>query len=291
MSEGRRDTVIARLTTALRGVPGCHLLDASSDRDHNRTVFSLAGEAGPLHEALLALIDVAVQDIDLTEHRGVHPCFGAVDVIPFVPLEGCTMVDAVTTAHELGQWVGTEFGLPVFFYGEAATNPAYRRLAELRRGGVTGLKNRLMSGDWHPDKGPAAAHPTAGAVAVGARFFLIAFNVVLNSAEVEVARSVARRVRESSGGLPAVSAIGVPLASRDLVQVSMNLTDYRRTSIAQAVEAVRRLAAIDGVSLRETEIVGLAPQSAFAGVDPEEIQLINDPDELILEGRLRRVSS
>jgi len=273
VSEGRRPAVVDRLAAAAAGAPGVALLDRSSDPDHDRSVFTLAGAADDLVAALLALYEVAVAEIDLTRQRGVHPRVGAVDVVPFVPLtasrraSGATspMAAAVAAARALGAEVAARFGIPVYLYEEAATRPERRLLPDLRRGGLDGLAARIARPGWEPDFGPRRLHPTAGASVIGARGFLIAFNAVLDAADPEVARGVARAVRESGGGLPAVRAIGVPLASRGLAQVSMNLLDYRRTSLAAALAAVEAEAARRGARVIETEVVGLVPEAAVCG--------------------------
>jgi glutamate formiminotransferase len=262
--------VVDRLAAAAAGVPGAALLDRSSDPDHDRSVFTLAGPAPALVAALLALYEVAVAEIDLTRQRGVHPRVGAVDVVPFVPLSsgrasGATMAVAVAAARALGAEVAARFGIPVYLYEEAATRPERRRLPDIRRGGFEGFAAKIARPGWEPDFGPRRVHPTAGVSVIGARDFLIAFNAVLDAADPEVARQVARAVRESSGGLPAVRAIGVPLASRGLAQVSMNLLDYRRTSLAAALAAVEAEAVRRGTRVVETEIVGLVPEAAVCG--------------------------
>jgi glutamate formiminotransferase len=287
VSEGRSPTVIERLARAVRG-PGVHLLDRSSDPDHHRTVLTLAGEPDALHGGLLRLYDAALATLDLTVHRGVHPRVGAVDVVPFVPLGAEPMATAVAAARRLGEEVGARFGIPVFLYEEAATRAHTRSLAEIRRGGCDRLAERLADPAWAPDFGPARLHPTAGATVVGARFFLIAFNAVLTTAEVEVARTIARAVRESGGGLPALRAIGVLLASRGRAQVSMNLLDYRRTSLPAALERVRREAAALGVGVEETELVGLAPEAALAAARGKTLGLPGLAGDRSLERRLAR---
>lgn len=286
VSEGRRPEVVARLLAAAASVPAARLLDASSDPDHNRSVFTLAGEPDALHEALLALYEVALAEIDLTRHEGVHPRVGAVDVTPFVPLSGASMEVAVAAALKLGEAVAERFDLPVYLYEEAARLPDRRRLAEIRSGGFEGLPDRLADPAWAPDFGRPRAHPTAGVTVVGARFFLIAWNVVLESADVAVARAIARRVRESGGGLPAVRAMGVFLASRGRAQVSMNLVDFRQTSMFAALERVRREAAALGTRVLETEVIGLVPEEAAWGALREALECPVLGRERILETRL-----
>ncbi len=273
VSEGRRPEVVARLAGALSSVPGVRLLDVSSDPDHNRSVYSLAGEAGGLHAALLAFYETALAEVDLTRHKGVHPRVGAVDVVPFVPLGDTPMAAAIAAAERLAAEVSRRFGLPAYLYERAARHPGRTALADIRRGGFEGFAAKLADPLWAPDFGPAQAHPTAGVTVIGARFFLIAFNVVLETPEVGVARAVARKVRESGGGLPAVRAMGVYLASRGLAQVSMNLVDYRRTSMLRALERVRQEAEVLGARVLESEVIGLVPEEAVRGLTPEALLL------------------
>jgi glutamate formiminotransferase len=285
VSEGRRPEVVALLAAAVSGFPGVRLLDVSSDSDHNRSVLTLAGDAEGLQAALLALYEAALAEIDLTRHVGVHPRVGAVDVVPFVPLGDTPMAEAVQAAERLAAEVARRFGLPVYLYERAARRPGRTALADLRRGGFEGLPARLADPAWAPDFGPARVHPTAGATVIGARFFLIAFNAVLETADVAVARAIARGVRESGGGLPAVRALGVYLASRGRAQVSMNLVDYRRTPLLRVLERVREEAARLGTRVLETEVIGLLPEEAALGVVRDALQLPASPP--ILEARLR----
>lgn len=273
VSEGRRPEVVARLAAAASSPPGVRLLDVSSDPDHNRSVLTLAGEPEGLHQGLLALYEAALAEIDLTRHQGVHPRVGAVDVVPFVPLGDTPMAAAVAAAGRLAPEVARRFGLPVYLYERAARRPERTALAEIRRGGFEGVAGKLADPAWAPDFGPSRVHATAGATVIGARFFLIAFNAVLATADVAAARAIARRVRESGGGLPAVRAMGVHLASRGLAQVSMNLVDYRRTPVARALERVEEEAAALGTRVVETEIVGLVPAAAVRGVAWEALKL------------------
>ncbi|MFP5289064.1 MAG: glutamate formimidoyltransferase [Thermoanaerobaculia bacterium] len=216
VSEGRRPDVVSRLARAAASPPGVRLLDVSSDPDHNRSVLTLAGEPDGLHASLLALYEAALAKIDLRSHEGVHPRVGAVDVTPFVPLGDAPMELAVAAAERLGEEVARRFGLPVYLYEKAARHPDRRLLADIRRGGFEGFPARIADPSWVPDFGPPQVHPTAGVTVIGARFFLIAFNAVLETPDLAVARAIARRVRESGGGLPAVRAMGVYLASRGL---------------------------------------------------------------------------
>lgn len=286
VSEGRRPEVIARLAAAAASGSGVRLLDVSSDPDHNRTVLTLAGDPEGLHLSLLALYEAALADVDLRKHAGVHPRVGAVDVTPFVPLGDTPMAVAVAAAERLGAAVAESFSLPVYLYEKAARVPERRALATLRRGQFEGFPEKIADPAWHPDFGPARVHPTAGVTVIGARFFLIAFNAVLDTADLAIARAVARKVRESSGGLPAVRALGLHLPSRGRVQVSMNLVDYRRTSVLRALDAVRGEAAQLGVRVVETELIGLIPEEAVLGVAREALQLPELPAGWVLERKL-----
>lgn len=263
MSEGRRAGVIARLAAAAGGETGARLLDVSSDPDHNRTVLTFVGRADAVYDAARRVAAVAVRDIDLTHHDGVHPRIGAIDVVPFVPLYGATMADCVGLAHRFAAYAAAELRLPVYLYGDAARGCTSRGLAAIRRGGFEGLRAEIGTPARRPDMGPAAVHPTAGAVAVGARRVLIAFNVDLAAGGVAVARTIARGVRESSGGLPAVQAMGVWLPRRGLAQVSMNLLDYHRTPPLTAFECVRDDAVRRGAGIAAGELIGCAPREAL----------------------------
>jgi glutamate formiminotransferase len=290
VSEGRRPEAVARMTAAVTSVPGVRLLDVSSDPDHNRSVLTLAGEPGDLIPALLALYEAALAEIDLRRHEGVHPRVGAVDVVPFVPLAGAGMADAVAAAEALAAEVARRFELPVYLYEQASRYPGRaerRSLADIRRGGFEGFPARLADPAWAPDFGPARVHPTAGVTVIGARFFLIAFNAVLDTPDVAVARAVARQVRESGGGLPAVRAMGVYLASRGRAQVSMNLLDYRRTPVLRALDRVRQAAAALGARVQECELIGLMPEDAVAGVVRDALQLSGFAPGRVLETLLR----
>lgn len=286
VSEGRRPEVVARLVAAVTSVPGVRLLDVSSDPDHNRSVLTLAGSAADLRQSLLALYETALREIDLTRHEGVHPRVGAVDVVPFVPLGDTPMEEAVAAAEALASEVADRFGLPVYLYEKAARRPERRLLADVRRGGFEGLPKKMADPAWQPDLGPDRPHPTAGATVIGARFFLIAFNAVLDTQDVTVARAIAKKVRESGGGLPAVRAMGVHLASRGRAQVSMNLVDFRRTSVLTALNRVRQEAEALGARVLETELIGLLPEEAAAGVMRETLQMPGFASDRVLERRL-----
>ncbi len=265
-SEGRRLEVVDKLAAAVESVPGAFLLDRTSDASHNRSVLTLAGEPGPILEALERTVAVAVAQIDMERHSGEHPRIGAVDVVPFVPLAGATMADCVELARTFGRRVAERFGIPVYLYGEAATSPSRQRLADVRRGQYEGLKAGIAQPGREPDFGPAVLHASAGAMAVGARPFLIAYNINLDSRDLELAKKIARRIRESGGGLPRVQANGFWIDELERAQVSMNLLDYRTTPIWLVWELVRSEAAEEGVHLAESELIGLAPLGALLDV-------------------------
>ena len=278
-SEGRRPEVVDRLAAAAAGTPGVHLLDRTSDASHNRSVLTLAGEAEAVTRALEATIEVAIRDIDMEQHTGEHPRIGAVDVIPFVPLGDTTIDDAIGLARSFGQRVAARFEIPVYLYARAALRPDRVRLADVRRGGYEGLRDEIGQNGREPDFGPARTHPRAGAVAVGARPFLIAWNINLGSADVELAKRIARRVRESGGGLPAVQANGFMIEELGCAQVSMNLLDFTTTPMWRVWEEVRAVAAEDGITLRESELIGLAPLAAFLDVAAHAGSDAEDPVE------------
>ena len=261
-SEGRRVEILEAIAAAAAR-PGVRVLGLSHDPDHNRGVLTLAGEADAVAEAVIRSAAVAVDRIDLNTHSGTHPRMGAVDVIPFVPLGSTPMGAAADLARRVGRRLADDLGLPVYLYGHAAVRSERRNLAAVRRGQFEGLAARMATAGGVPDFGPAVPHPTAGAVAVGARPALIAFNVWLKTDDASVAEAVARAVRGSSGGLVGVRALGMDIKSRGMVQVSMNLTDWRRTPVHQALEMVRREAARWGVMVAGTEFVGYVPLGAL----------------------------
>jgi glutamate formiminotransferase len=266
-SEGRDQSTVDAIAAAIRSVPGVMLLRSEMDLDHNRSVITFAGPPDAVEQGALAGIAAAVQRIDLRRHAGVHPRIGAADVVPFVPLAGATLEDCVAIARRTGQEVWKSLGVPVYFYEAAATRPKRAPLENVRRGG---FEHPHLA----PDLGGPALHPTAGASAIGARKLLVAFNVNLNTTDLASARAIARKIRASSGGLPFLKALGVPLASRKLVQVSMNLTNFEQTSLRQVYDAVNQEAAAHGVSIAGTQIVGLIPRQGAAGcdfIDPNQI--------------------
>jgi glutamate formiminotransferase len=287
VSEGRDRAVIRALADAVDAA-GARLLDVHSDVDHHRSVFTYLGAPDAVERATLALGRLAVARIDLRRHQGVHPRVGALDVVPFIPLRGSTMEEAVQSARRFGRAFSEATGVPVFFYAEAAERPGRRELPVIRWGGFEGLATKLAEPEWCPDCGGTSPHPSAGATIVGARDPLIAFNAMLDTADVTIAKAIAASVRESArGGLPAVRALGVYLASRRTSQVSMNLLDYRITPPATVATRVEREARARGVAVAEWELVGCAPAGAFAGWNAGG-RLPMDPSRLIdMEGARR----
>ena len=266
VSEGRRLEVVDQLAAALESIDGVYLLDRTSDASHNRSVFTLAGEHEPVLAALDRLVAEAIPLIDLNAHQGEHPRIGAVDVVPIVPLGDTTMDDCIELANRFATGVAERHDIPVFLYANAARRADRVRLADVRRGQYEGLRDEIGSRGREPDYGPARTHPTFGALAVSARPFLIAYNINLDSDDLELAKRIARRVRESSGGLPKVQASGFWIAELGRAQVSMNLLDFAVTPMWLVWDTVRELAAEDGVELAESELIGLAPLAALLGV-------------------------
>ncbi len=279
VSEGRRLDVVDRLAEAIVAGDGVFLLDRTSDASHNRSVFTIAGEDGPVADALERLVAAAIHEIDMDLHTGEHPRIGAVDVVPFVPLAATTMDDCVEFARAFAERIATRHELPVYLYAKAASRPEREKLADVRRGQYEGLKAEIGDRGREPDFGPARLHPSAGAIAVGARPFLIAYNINLASKDLELAKRIARRVRESGGGLPRVQANGFWIEELGLAQVSMNLLDFTTTPLWLVWETVREVAAEDGVDLAESELIGLAPLNAFLAVADRADAPAEDPVE------------
>ena len=283
-SEGRRPEVIDAIVATIAAVHGAHVLDRQSDASHNRTVVTFVGAPEVVVEAAFQGCRHAAELIDLTDHHGEHPRMGATDVIPFIPVRGVTMEDCVQLARRLGQRIGAELSIPVYLYEQAATRPGRQNLADVRKGEFEGIREVIGVDPAHePDFGPRAMG-NAGATAVGARAFLIAFNVYLNTDNVEIAKKIAKTVRHSSGGLRYVKALG--LLVNDQAQVSMNLTDFHQTPIHLVVEMIRREATRYGVMISHTELVGMAPQQALLDVAAWYLQLDSFNPDLVLENRL-----
>jgi glutamate formiminotransferase len=291
ISEGRRTDVISAIVARVRAVPGVRVLDVASDPSHNRTVLTLAGDAAPLKTAVLALVDAATAAIDLRRHQGEHPRMGAVDVVPFIPIEGVTMQECVALAKETAAAIAGQSQVPVFLYEEAASTPARRNLEDIRRGEFEGLAAKMASPEWAPDHGPAAPHPSAGATVVGARMPLIAYNINLATDRLDVAKKIAAAIRHSSGGFRYVKAMGIALEDRGIVQVSMNLTNYEKTPIHRVFEAVKREAARYGVAVLESEIIGLVPAAALVATAEYLLQLERFAPAQVLETKLRETEA
>jgi glutamate formiminotransferase / 5-formyltetrahydrofolate cyclo-ligase len=289
VSEGRRPEVVAAMADAIRASSGARLLDVSSDASHNRSVFTFAGDAAGVELAVMALFERAVSEIDLRIQRGEHPRMGAVDVVPFVPIDGATMADCVALAKKVGAAVAERFHIPVYLYEEASTNPLRKNLEDIRRGEFEGLPAKLASDGWAPDFGPNLPHPTAGASAIGARMALVAYNINLATDRLDVAKKIATAIRHSGGGFRFVKAAGFKLEERGIVQVSMNLTNYEKTPIFRVFETVKREAARYGVSILESEIVGLVPSAALNAAAEFYLQIEGFKADQVLENRLRKV--
>ena len=290
ISEGRELSRVAAIEQSITGVTGTLVLDSTSDPDHNRSVITFAAPASSVVEAAVRATAKAAELIDLREHRGVHPRLGALDVLPFVPLGGVTLEHCVALAHEAGNRIWNELGIPVYFYEAAAMGPDRTKLEDVRRGQFEGLREAVLQDPGKaPDIGGPALHPSAGAVIVGARKILIAYNINLKSNDLELARSIAKRMRASSGGFPGVKALGLPLFSRNLVQVSMNLTDFEQTPVHVVYTEVERLAAEKGVEVEESELIGLMPRRALEMAAAGLLKLKNFRRADVIENRIEEL--
>jgi glutamate formiminotransferase len=291
-SEGRDPQKIAAIEQAVSSVSGALILHRTSDADHNRSVITFAGHAEAVLEAAVRAAAAARDLIDLTLQRGVHPRLGALDVLPFVPLEGASMSDCIELAHRAGERIWREVGVPVYYYQAAALNPARVRLEDVRRSEFEGLREQCLSDPAKaPDVGGPALHPTAGAVIVGARKVLIAYNINLKTSNLPIAKAIAKTIRTSSGGLPELKALGLPLESRGLIQVSMNLTDFEQTPIHAVFNEVERLAALHDVEIEESEIIGLLPRKAIDMAFAHWLKLPSFDGDNVIETRLHRLSN
>lgn len=289
-SEGRRKEIIEEIIDQVRKRKDVKLLDYSSDPDHNRTDVTFIGEPQSVKEAALDLAIKCVELIDMNKHKGEHPRMGAIDVVPFIPVYNVTMEECVKLAHEFAKEFSEKTGVPCFMYEEAATRPDRKNLADVRRGEFEGLKEAIgKDPDKVPDYGPNKIHPTAGATAVGARFFLVAFNVNLGTSDIEIAKKIARAVRHSSGGYRYVKAMGFEIKERGIVQVSMNLTNYQKTPIFRVFETIKNEAERYGVPVIGSEIVGLVPLEALIMVADHYLRLENFSIDQVLEKRLLEV--
>lgn len=285
-SEGRDLEKVEKIVNAFRAKEGVKLLDYSTDKDHNRMVVTIVGEPEPLKNALIEAIGIAIENINLTTHKGQHPRMGAVDVVPFIPIRNVSMEETVELSKEVAKEVADKFDLPVYLYEKAASAPHRENLAKIRKGEFEGLKEKMDDAEWKPDFGPQQPHPTAGATVIGARMPLVAYNVNLNTNKLEIADAIAKKVRFLGGGLRFCKAMGVELTDRGIVQVSMNLTDFTKTAIYRAHELVRIEANRYGVSIVGAEIIGLVPMDALIDTAAYYLGLEDFSTKQVLETHL-----
>ncbi|HIS10915.1 MAG TPA: glutamate formimidoyltransferase [Candidatus Avibacteroides excrementipullorum] len=285
-SEGRDHAKIEQIVEPFRGKQNVKLLDYSNDEDHNRLVVTVVGEPQALKDAVLEAIGVAVRLIDLTKHQGQHPRMGAVDVVPFIPIKGCTMEEAIEISKETGKEVADRYGVPVFLYEKSATAPHRENLASIRKGEFEGMAEKIKLPEWKPDFGPAERHPTAGTVAIGARMPLVAYNVNLGTNNLDIATAIAKKIRFIGGGLRYCKAMGVELHDRGIVQVSINMTDYTKTALYRAFELVKVEARRYGVPVVGSEIIGLVPMEALIDTASYYLGLENFSMNQVLETRI-----
>jgi glutamate formiminotransferase len=286
-SEGRRKDVVDKIVHSIRSVPGIKVLDFEMDEDHNRSVVTFTGGKENIQEAAFRAARAAVELIDLNKHKGQHPRIGALDVLPFVPISGVTMADCVAIANKVGERIARILKIPVYLYEAAARVPQRKNLEFIRRGQFEGLRESILRDDTrYPDFGPRKLHPTAGAIAVGARMPLVAFNVDLDSTDVGIAKEIAKKIRASSGGMPNVKALGFFLEHKNMVQVSMNLTDHTVTSVSKVFEAIKKEASDRNVEVAQSEIIGLVPLAVLCDVTGRYLKLASFTPEQVLERRI-----
>lgn len=285
-SEGRDQQKIEKIVDNFRGRKGVKLLDYSADEDHNRCVVTVVGERDALRDAVIAAVGTAVEIIDLTTHSGQHPRMGAVDVIPFIPIKGVTMEECIDLSKEVGRTVAQLYSLPVFLYEKSAYAPHRENLAAIRKGEFEGMEEKIQLPEWAPDYGPKHRHPTAGTVAIGARMPLVAFNINLNTPRLDIATAISKKIRHINGGYRFVKALGVDLADRGIVQVSINMTDFTRTSLYRVFETVRFEARRWGVTIAGSEIIGLVPMQALVDTAEYYLGLEDFSIDQVLETRI-----
>ncbi len=285
-SEGRDHEKIEKIIDNFRGRKGVKLLDYSNDENHNRLVVTVVGEREPLRDAVLAAVGTAAELIDLTKHEGQHPRMGAVDVIPFIPVRNATMEECIELSKEVGAKIAELYSIPVFLYEKSASAPHRENLAAIRKGEFEGMEEKIHQPEWHPDFGPEQRHPTAGTVAVGARMPLVAYNINLNTNRLDIATAIAKRIRHINGGFRFVKAMGVDLADRGIVQVSINMTDFTRTALYRVFETVRFEAQRWGVTIAGSEIVGLVPMAALIDTAEYYLGLEDFSMAQVLESRI-----
>jgi glutamate formiminotransferase len=286
ISEGRDRERVREIADAVRTTPGARLLDVSSDASHNRSVLTFVGDAAALRAAVATLFDAAIPRIDLTRHRGEHPRMGAVDVVPFIPIRGTDVEECVALSREVGAEIASRHQIPVYLYEDSATSEARRNLAEIRKGEFEGFAEKMKDPQWSPDFGPSRPHPTAGVVAVGARPPLIAYNINLGTRDLRVADTIARAIRHIGGGFRFVKAMGVELADRGQVQVSINMTNFKKTPLHRVFECVKSEAQRYGVPIVGSEIVGLTPAEALFLAAEHYLRLEEFSSNQVLEMRL-----
>ena len=287
ISEGRNKEIIEACVDQIRNTPGCTLLNYSSDPSHNRSVITYMGNPKGVEEASVKLVKKAVELIDLTKHQGEHPRMGAVDVMPFVPIKEVSVEECVSLSKRVGRKIFEEVRVPVFFYEQSTELKHRKNLAKIRKGQFEGMAEKVMDPQWEPDFGGKRIHPTAGVIAVGARPPLIAYNINLSTNHVDIASNIAKKIRESSGGLPSVKSIGIMIKERDMAQVSINMTDYTKTSLSVVTELVKEKAAKEGVEVIGTEIIGLCPMRALLDAAEYYLKIENfDPEVQIIENHL-----
>ena len=285
-SEGRDLDKIEKIVNPFRGKDGVKLLDYKRDEDHNRVVVTVVGEPQGVKNAVLEAMGIAIELIDMTKHQGQHPRMGAIDVVPFIPIKNVSMTEAVELAREVAKEASVRYGLPIFMYEKAATDPQRENLANIRKGEFEGMAEKIKLPEWKPDYGQAAIHPTAGATVVGARMPLVAFNINLNTNSMDIANKIAKNVRFLNGGLRYCKAIGIELKDRGIVQISMNMTDYTKTALYRAFELVRIEAARYGVTIVGSEVIGLLPMEALIDTAVYYLGIEDFSMEQILENRL-----
>jgi len=285
-SEGRNEEVINKIADCFRNVENVKLLDVKPDKDHNRTVVTAVGEPEPLKKCVYNAVEIAVKNIDLTKHKGEHPRMGAVDVIPFIPVRNASMSECIEMAKEVAKTLSEKHGLPIFLYEAAASKPDRQNLATIRKGEFEGWHDKIKDPNWKPDFGPDKLHPTAGATVIGAREYLIAFNINLDTNDIKIADKIARAVRGSSGGLMFVKAMGVELSGRGIVQVSMNLVNYKKTPIFRVFDMVKNEAAHYGINVIGSELIGLTPMEALIQCADYYLRIENFEMKQVIESNL-----
>ncbi len=285
-SEGRNPKNVEKIVAPFRGQKGVKFLDYQTDEDHNRMVVTVVGEPQALKAAVIAAMGCAIEVIDMNSHQGQHPRMGAIDVVPFIPIRGINMEDAIAFSREVAQEAAQQYSLPIFLYERSASSPARQNLATIRKGQYEGMAEKIKQPEWKPDFGPVKIHPTAGVTAIGARMPLVAYNVNLDSDNIEIANDIAKKVRHISGGLRYCKGIGIELKDRGLVQVSMNLTDYTQTAIYRAFELIKVEARRYGVNVIGSEIVGLVPMEALMDTAAYYLGLEGFSIDQVLESRI-----